>query len=170
MNILKDKNQCCAALEKPDGLFSSLRGRILSRLKDHVAECPKCQKRLALVNRVEIALMLIKSQPYKLDLLSRANQQALNVLSRSLRHTSKSDSLKTARSDKNRIEKIRPVFERLLNTAACLFIIVMIKTGISGSLTDYRKKGQTAIENYYARNLDRQTMDELFSADNSLNG
>lgn len=62
---------------------------------------------------------------------------------------------------------MRPGLERALNVAACLFIVIMIKSGVSSSLLDYRDQGQTAIEKYYARNLDSQTFDEIFPTDAS---
>ena len=114
--------------------------------------------------------MSMKSQPYEMGLLGRAHTQALNVLSHSLRYAPKSDSLKTARSDVNKLEKMRPGLERLLNTAACLFIILMIRTGISKSLLDYEEQGQAVIKNYYARNLDSQTFEELFPTDSTQIG
>ena len=59
--------------------------------------------------------------------------------------------------------------ERVLNVAACLFIIIMIKTGVSNSLLDYKQQGEAVIHNYYTRNLDEQLFNEIFPEDPPLN-
>ena len=156
----------CRKIRKSrDGFWSGLRWRVIERLNDHVAHCPRCQQRLAIVNRVEIAMMLMKTQPQDLGLLARANSKALDTLKHSLRNAPQSAVLRTAQVDQSRFEKIRPGLERVMNTAACLFVVLMIKTGVSSSLTDYRRQGEAAIHNYYARNLDSQIFDEIFPED-----
>ena len=60
---------------------------------------------------------------------------------------------------------MRPGLERLLNAAACVFVVLMIKTGVSNSLLDYKEQGEAVIHNYYARNLDSQMFDEIFPGD-----
>ena len=170
MKMRNDKNQCRSVRNERCGVIRSIKMRLLQRLDDHVAECPKCQRRLAVLNRVEVALMLTKSQPYEMGLLARANNKALDVLTHSLRFGSKSTLLRQAKSDTNRIEKVCPFIERVLNVAACLFIIVMIKSGVSHSLLDYKEQGEAVIHNYYARNLDSQTFNEIFPTDSSSTG
>jgi putative heme degradation protein len=49
-----------------------------------------------------------------------------------------------------------------MHAAACVFVVLMIKTGMSRSLQNYQKQGEAVIKNYYARNLDRQLFDEIF--------
>ncbi len=167
MKMRNDKNQCRSVRNERCGMIRSLKVRLLRRLDDHVAGCPKCQRRLATVNRVEVALMLMKSQPYEMGLLARANNKALDVLTHSLRFGPKSTLLRQARSDTNCIEKARPFIEKVLNVAACLFIVVMIKSGVSHSLLDYKQRGEAVIHNYYARNLDDQLFSEIFPEDPS---
>jgi hypothetical protein len=156
--------------KKRGGIWDALGSRVLERLSHHVSHCPRCQQRLAIVNRVEIAMMLIKTQPLDAGLLARANNKALDTLKHSLRKAPQSAALRTTQPDLSRFEKIRPGLERVMNTAACLFVVLMIKTGISSSLIDYREQGETVIHNYYARNLDSQIFDEIFPKDSSPNG
>jgi len=165
MKTKQHTNQCRRIRNGRQGFWTALKTRITARLSDHIVECPRCQQRLAIVNRVELGLALIKTQPLDVGLLSRANSCTLDVLKHSLRHAPKAIPLRKAKSDTSRFEKIRPTLERTLNTAACLFIVIMIKVGVSTSLLDYKDKGQTAIENYYARNLDDQIFDEIFPTD-----
>jgi len=170
MKTFSDKKICRSVRNERCGLIGSIRERLLGRLNNHIAECPRCQKRLAMVNRVEIALMLMKSQPMEIGLLARANNRALGVLAHSLRFGPKSERLRHAVSDTTRLEKARPFIEKALNVAACLFIALMIKTGLSHSLLDCKEQGQAVIENYYARNLDGQMVEEIFPKDPSPAG
>jgi hypothetical protein len=170
MKTFNDKNQCRLLRNKRQGLTLAFKTRVLQRLNEHVAECPKCQKRLSMVNRVEVALMLMKSEPYKMGLLARANNKALDTLKHSLRFAPESTLLRQAKSDTNRIEKTRPFIEKALNIAACLFVFVMIKSGVSHSLLDYREQGENVIHNYYANNLDSQMLEDIFPTDSSTTG
>ena len=170
MKRFNDKNQCRSMRNERCGVIRSVKMRLLERLSDHIAECPRCQRRLAMVNRVELGLMLMKTQPLEIGLLSRANNQALDVLKHSLRYAPKSAVLRNAKSDTNRLEKMRPGLERVMNAAACVFVVLMIKTGVSNSLLDYKQQGEAVIENYYARNLDSQMFDEIFPADSPSTG
>ena len=162
MKTSTNKNQCRSVRSEQFEVIGSLKMRALRRLNDHVVECPKCQKRLATINRVEVALMLMKSEPYEMGLLARANNKALDVLTHSLRFAPKSTLLRQAASDTNPIEKAHPLIERVLNVAACLFIVIMIKTGVSHSLLNYKEQGEAVIHNYYALNLDSQMLEEIF--------
>src|SRR5512146_1328201 len=65
-------------------------------VQKHVAQCPRCQKRLAALGQVDLALSLIKSQPHQLDLLMRANTAALRMLSRDLREAREAERLEEA--------------------------------------------------------------------------
>ncbi len=170
MKLFNDKNQCRSVRNERYGVIRSVKMRLLERLSDHVAECPRCQRRLAVVNRVELGLTLMNTQPLEIGLLSRANNRALDVLKHSLRYAPKSAVLRNAKSDTHRLEKIRPGLERAINAAACVFVVLMIKTGVSNSLLDYKEQGEAVIHNYYARNLDSQMFDEIFPIDSSSTG
>ena len=161
-----DHKQCRQATGQKSFWFS-LKERIHGHLSDHIATCPRCQKRLALANRVELALNLLKAQPQALDLLSRANACAVSVLKHSLRNAPQSKRLCQLRPDQNWIEQKSPLLERLMNIAACLFVVLMVRMGVTDSLTDVQTKGKTALHSYYARNLDAQTVDEIFPDDTS---
>ena len=138
MKLFNDNNKCRSVRNERCGAIRSVKMRLLERLSDHVAECPRCQRRLAVVNRVELGLTLMNTQSLEIGLLSRANNQALGVLKHSLRYAPKSAFLRNAKSDMNRLEKMSPGLERLLNAAACVFVVLMIKTGVSNSLLDYK--------------------------------
>ncbi|MHC4385692.1 MAG: hypothetical protein ACYTEU_05095 [Planctomycetota bacterium] len=167
MSANDKKDQCRRMRGGPVSLFGAIRMRVMKRLSNHIAECPRCQRRLTALNRVEIGFMLVRTQALDIGLLAKANTQAVNVLKNSLRNSPKSAVLRSAKADLSRLEKMRPGFERVLGAAACVFIVLMIKTGVSHSLLDYQEQGEAVIKNYYARNLDDQLFDEIFSEDSS---
>ncbi len=144
------------------GIWTRLKASAIQHLADHAAACPRCQKRLALTNRVELAIGLLKSQRHDYDLLAKANTNAVNVLKHSLRQMPQSENLRHSSPKQNWIERKRPVFEKCLGVAACLVIVAMIRMGINSSLADVNDKGQKVVHNYYARNLDDQLFNEIF--------
>ncbi len=157
-----DQYNPCKAVRSRRRLWRSLKERVHAHLSDHIATCPRCQKRLALANRVQLAFDLLKSQPQSPNLLAAANMKATGVLKHSLRNAPKSEKLRQSVQDQHWIEKKRPLLERMLNVAACLFVMAMIRMGVTSSLTDIRRQGETAVHNYYARNLDSQLLSEIF--------
>lgn len=163
-----NRSNPCKQIRKRKGLWAAFKERTHRRLLDHIAACPRCQKRLALTNRVELALCLLKSQPHDLNLLARANTQAIGVLKHSLRDAPQSEKLRRSKPDHTWIDKKRPAMERMLNIAACLFVVLLIRMGVTASLLDVQKKGKTAVHNYYARNLDSRLMQEIFPDDSNL--
>jgi len=152
-------------LEKDSVKRLSIKERLQRKLLGHIADCPCCQKRLALINRVELAICLLKMQPQQGDLLAKANTSALEVLKHSLRYSPKSDTLRRARYGQGWTHCYKPVLEHVLNAAACLFVLVMIRCGIFSSLSTYKDQGEAVLHKYYAQNLDQQLMDQIFPDD-----
>jgi hypothetical protein len=143
----------------------SFKQRIERRIFNHVECCPRCQKRLALTNRVEIAISLLRTQPQQMDLLARANNSALSMLKHSLRFSSASHKLRAARTNPPSVYRWKPVMEQVLNVAACLFVLVMIRSSVFNSLKDFRSQGRAVLHNYYADNLDSQLCQQIFPDD-----
>lgn len=144
------------------GLFASMKEKWSLRLRDHIASCPRCQKRLLKLGRVELALQLLLSQPHSLTLLQEANMAALKMLGRRERFSSKADALRQATPQPDWTQRHTKRLEKLLGVAACLMVICLIKIGVFSSLKEIHDDGQTAMRNYYARNLDQETMGDLF--------
>lgn len=157
-----DRANPCKEVRKPRW-SDRLREMTFRRLSDHIAACPRCQKRLAMANRVELAIGLLKSQCHEMDLLARANAKAINVLNHSLRTAPQTAQLRRSQPDCSWLEKRSFVIEKILNVAACLFVIVMIRMGVTSSFMEMQSQGKNALHNYYARNLDSQTADDLLS-------
>ncbi len=133
-------------------------------IKRHIADCPKCQKRFAVLGRVDLALSLIKAQPHKLDLLARANDQAVGVLKHSLRSSPKAGQLRTAFPKPTVRDRLGNCYQAALNAAACLAILFLLKIGIFSSMSVLEDQGSKAVENYYVRSAGRELSDDIFNA------
>ena len=149
-----------------------IRGRLLSAIasrlnrsawmQNHIASCPRCQKRLTAVAKVDIALSLIKAQPHNVDLLSRANAQAIGVLKHSLRYGTKAQKLKIARPEPKLWERCSKYARLDSNVAACVTILCLMKIGIFSSMDKIQDEGTRAMRNYYAANTGEDIADEIF--------
>ena len=162
MNDTRHNEECKRLRTAPSGFWASVKHRLSERCLAHVATCPRCQKRLAATGRVEMSLCLMRMQPHTMDLLAQANTSALKYLKRSLRQTPCAERLRCAVPQPHRLEKARPMLERLINVAACLFIVLMVRVGLTKSLFEIKDQGTKVMENYYARNLDAQLFEDVF--------
>jgi len=132
-------------------------------VQNHIANCPKCQKRFASVGKVYLAMSLLKSKPHCLDLLRNANIQTIDTLAHSVRNTAKADKLRIARPEPKLIERLSPLKGSLANTAACIAIVFFAKTGIFNSMEKFQADSRKAIENYYQKQIGQDLTSELFS-------
>lgn len=158
----KHNNLCRQRRKVAGGLFVSIQQKLTLRLHEHIATCPRCRKRLVGIGRVELALQLLQTQPHSLTLLQQANLRALHMLRHRERFSQKADMLRQARPQPNWTQRNTKRLEKLLSMAACLMVIFLMKVGVFSSLRQIREDGQTAMRNYYARNLDEEMMGQLF--------
>jgi hypothetical protein len=133
-------------------------------IQDHIANCPKCRRRVLHLGKVEVALSLLKTQPHQLDLLSRANTQALGILKHSLRNAPKAGKLKTMQPEPGFAERYGKYVRPSANAAACLAILILAKIGVFESMQRFDKEGQKVVRQYYATHLDKETTDEIFTS------
>jgi len=134
-------------------------------VQNHIANCPKCQRRFVTIGKVNLALSAIKSQPHNLDLLMRANTQAICVLKHSLRQTPKAQKLKTILPQPKKLERWGKYTHSVANVAACIAILLLMKIGVFSSVDKLQAEGQKVIEQYYAAHVDNDLVDELFQKD-----
>ncbi|UCG55768.1 MAG: hypothetical protein JSU70_12955 [Phycisphaerales bacterium] len=130
----------------------------------HVANCPRCQRRLAAVGKVDLALSLLKSEPHKLDLLMRANNQAVGVLRHSLRDDPKAQELKAMMPKPTLIDKCGKYKHPATNVAACFVILLMAKIGVFCSMEHVQSQGRNVVKHYYASHVGKDLADEIFTA------
>lgn len=133
-------------------------------IQDHVADCPRCRRRLADNAKVELALTLLKSRAHALDLLMRANTQAVGVLHRRLRTTAAAGRLKKMRPEPNLLERCGKYKQPLVQAAACIAIAVAMKSGTFSSAEKLHADGRKAVERYYAAQVGEDLAREIFGA------
>lgn len=161
-----NKNSCKTWKER---LISAVlqerrRDRISHWLMDHAAECPHCRRRLKGVGRMELAMMMLKNQPHRMDLLTRANIQTIGMLKHDARECSHAEHLRHLFPQPTFWSRMGRFSHSVQAAAACLLVMVLLRMGIFHSMESARDEGRQAMRNYYARNLDEQTLRDLFDA------
>ena len=143
---------------------------IISRLsldadwaQNHIANCPRCNRRFFNIGKVNLALSIMKSQPHKLDLLMRANTQAIGVLKHDLRRAPKAQKLKAMLPEPKLFERCSKYTHSAVNVAACIAILLLMKIGIFSSIDKFQTQGQKVVEQYYASQVGEDLADEVFS-------
>lgn len=132
-------------------------------IRNHVANCPRCRQRLASLGRVNLALSLLKSQPHAVDLLMRANAQAIGVLKHSLREAPRAAELKKKLPEPRLMEKCSKYKHSAANVAACITILFLMKIGVFSSVDSFQSQGQEVFKQYYAKHVGQDMADEIFT-------
>ena len=132
-------------------------------IQNHIANCPRCRRRLSHLGNVELAISMLKSQPHNLDLLMRANTQAIGVLKHCLRTTAEAERLRNIRPDLSIIERCSRYKHSFANVAACIAIAILMKSGTFSSARMFESKGQKAVEHYYASNAGEDIARDIFT-------
>ena len=133
-------------------------------IQHHIANCPRCKRRFVNFGKVNLALSAMKSQPQKLDLLMRANTQAIGVLKHSLRAAPKAEKLRAMLPEPKLFEKCGKYAHSTANVAACITILLLMKIGVFSSMDTFQTQGRKAVEQYYASQVGEDLADEIFSA------
>ena len=132
-------------------------------LQNHIFNCPRCQQRFNRIGKVNLALSLLKTQPHRLDLLMRANTQAINVLKHSLRNAPKAEKLREQHPEPKWFVRCNSFTQPAVNAAACMLVLVLLKMGVFSSMDNIQQHGTTAVQHYYARHLDQNTVNDIFN-------
>jgi hypothetical protein len=174
MKLLTRRSLACSPESRPTaGLCRRIRRRLsesmLPRISPetpwvqrHVAHCPRCQKRLAALGKVDLALSFIKSQPHRLDLLMRANATAVQMLNHELREAARTTKLEEAKSQPDLLERYGRYRNAAMNLAACLAILFLTKAGLFSSLHQAHTRGEAALRHYYAAQAGEDVAREIF--------
>jgi len=157
-------NKCRQIRARLHGLVSSSLRLDAGWAQRHIANCPRCQSRIVGVGKVELALSLVKSRRHHLDLLMRANMQAVGVLKHSLREAPKAEKLKSTLPEPKLSEQLSKYKHSTANVAACLAILFLMKIGIFCSMEQLQTRGQEVLKQYYAGHVGQDLADEIFSA------
>lgn len=157
-------NKCREIRDRLLRLVGSSLGLNSGWAQKHIANCPRCQSRIAGVGKVELALSLVKSQRHHLDLLMRANAQAVGVLKHSLREAPKAEKLKKTLPEPTVSERLSKYKHSAANVAACLAILFLTKIGIFSSMDRFQTRSQQVLKQYYANYVGQDLADEIFPA------
>lgn len=161
-----DNTEKCRKIRQ--GLNSFL-GKFISAdapwIQRHIAQCPRCQKRLMAISRVNLALSFIKSQSHSLDLLMRANTQTISVLKHSLQEVPKAQKLKEMYPEQKLTQKLVWCFQPSVNIAACILILFLMKVGIFSSMDNFQTQGKKAYKQYYVSRIGEEMADDIFPGD-----
>lgn len=133
-------------------------------IHEHVVNCPRCQRRLIAIGKVDLALSALKSQPHSLDLLKRANSQAVGTLRHSLRQTPKADTLREALPKPRLLERLGDCRNSLTNLAACAVVLCLVKTGVFSSIDGFQTQGRQIVRQYYSERAGQDLADDMFIA------
>jgi hypothetical protein len=107
----------------------------------------------------------MKSQPHGLDLLMRANTQAIHVLKHSLRHEPKAQKLERKLPEPKLLERCSQYGHSVANLAACIVILFLMKIGVFSSMNNIHTQGQKVIKQYYVNQVGEDLADEIFAKD-----
>ena len=165
MAIIKLNNQCRRIRTWLYAAMSRHLGPEASWLHNHIMYCPRCQRRLVSCGKVNLALSFIKSQPHGLDLLMRANTQAIAVLKHSLRREKKAQKLERKLPEPKRLERCSHYGHSAANLAACIVILLLMKIGVFSSMNNLQTQGQKVIKQYYVKQVGEDLADEIFAKD-----
>ena len=130
--------------------------------QNHIIHCPRCQRRFITYGKINLALSAIKSQPHRFDLLMCANSQTVGVLKHSLRSNRKAKQLKEIRPETNCLIRLNRYSSSILNVAACVMILLLMKISVFSSINMFQSKGQKVIQKYYANRIGDDLADDIF--------
>lgn len=148
-------------------LLNSARSRLGPEapwVQRHVATCPRCQRRLAAIARVDVALSTIKAQPHQLDLLMRANSAAIRMLNHQLREAARDRRLEEATPEPRFVERLGRYRGAFTNVAACIAILFLTKVGVFSSFDDARSGGEAVMRQYYTAQAGEDLAGEVFKS------
>jgi len=165
MATIKADNKCRRIRASLYKTVSKRLGPEANWLQNHIAACPRCRRRLVSRGKVDLALSFVKSQPHSLDLLMRANKQAISVLKHSLRQELEADKLRAKLPEPKLVDKYSRYGHSAANFAACIAIMFLMKAGLFSSMDQLESKGQKVIRQYYAKQAGQDLADDVFADD-----
>jgi len=106
----------------------------------------------------------MKSQPHNLDLLMRANAQAIGVLKHSLREAPKAKTLKNIQPEPKLLERCSMYKSSAANVAACIAILFLMKIGVFSFMDKFQTEGQKVVKQYYVNQVGEDLANDIFTA------
>jgi len=167
MAITRADNQCKRIRTWLHSAVKRHLGAEAGWLQSHISSCPRCRRRLVSLGKVNLALSLMKARPHSLDLLMRANEQAIAVLKHGLRAEPQAAKLKAILPEPKLVERCGRYGQSVGHWAACVTILLLMKTGVFSSMDTFQTEGQEVMKQYYARQVGQDLAEEVFPAQTS---
>jgi len=161
MTCLDRKHGCGRIRQWLAGAIKQRLSILSIRMQRHIADCPRCRRLAAGNSRLRLALLLLRTQPHSPELLMQANCRAIGVLKRNLRDLPKAEKLRHAMVEPSLFERLSKYTQSVSYAAACLVVLLMIRTGIFSGMMKLHEQGTQAIEQYYTHNLDEDILDDI---------
>ena len=158
---LSAKDKCAGLRRRLAEAFDDRMEGLSAWARRHAAECPRCRRALVGYGRLRLGMMMLKTQPHAPDLLMRANRRAIAGMKHTLRERPEAHRLRRMRPRRTLRERTGRYALSVSHAAACLLVLILLRAGIMGSMDAFQSKGRQAMHDYYARNLDAETLDQL---------
>jgi hypothetical protein len=113
---------------------------------------------------VELGLRVLNSRPHHLDLLHRANTEAVKMLKQELREAALARELTHPEPEPPFQARAAGCRHRLTNLAACLAILFLSKSGLFTSLDRFSTGGEAFVRQYYASQAGDDLAGEVFDS------
>ncbi len=162
MTSIKAKNECRRTRARLLSAMSSRFGPDTDWLQKHISKCLRCLRRLVSRGKVNLALSFMKTKTHRLDLLMRANAQAIGVLKHCLRQAPRARQLRTVLPEPKLLERCGKYRHSAANLAACIAILLLMMIGVFSSMDKLHTEAQKVIEQHYARQVGQDLADEIF--------
>jgi hypothetical protein len=120
-------------------------------------------------SKVDLVLSFLKTQPHSLDLLMRANAQAIAVLKHCLRQTPKAQQLRSILPEPKLLERCRKYGYSAATFTVCILILILMKVSVFPFMDKFHVETQKVIRQYYIKQVGQDLADGIFPAiDNFL--
>ena len=119
-------------------------------------------QRLVARGKVNLAISSMKTQPHQLDLLMRANAQAIVVLKHGLRRAKRARQLINILPEPKLLERCSKYGCPAANLVVCAAILLLMKISVMSSMDKFHTEAQKVIRQYYAGHVDQDFADEVF--------
>jgi len=162
MTRIKANNECRRIRAWLFTAMSSRFGPGTDWLQNHISQCLRCLRRFISRGKVNLALSFMKTQPHRLDLLMRANAQAIGVLKHCLRQAPRALQLRTILPEPKLLERCGKYRYSAATLGACIAILLLMKIGVCSSMDKFHTEAQKVIKQYYARQVGQDLADEIF--------
>ena len=160
--VVKANNECSRIRAWLFTAMSSRFGPDTDWLQNHISKCLRCLRRFVSGGKVNLTLSFMKTQPHRLDLLMRANAQAIGVLNHCLRQAPRARQLRTILPEPKLMERCGKYGYSAAILVVCISILLLMKISVFSSMDKFHTEAQKVNKQYYTRQVGQYLADEIF--------